>query len=139
MQNKSNDIIDDMPIIGNIVILFFSIFFVVQCFKYLSTDENTTLGNNNPKIDFKGADTTILFQKKVDSSLKSFHKYIVNTTKGNLNIRALADTASKLLGSIKKDSPIVAKPSSVSGWSEYSKDGGASVFGFVSSQYLKKK
>jgi len=139
MSNKIEDTTDDMPIISNIVILFFSIFFAVQCFKYLSTDKNTILSSNNLKSDLKIADTSILIQKKVDSSLKIFEQYIVSTSKGNLNIRALADTTSKLIGSIKKDSLILAKTSSVSGWSEYYKNGYGNFFGYVSSQYLTKK
>jgi hypothetical protein len=139
MSNKSEDTVDDMPIIGNIIILSFSIFFAIQCFKYLSTDEITTVGNDNSKSDLKINDTTILAQKKVDSSLKSFEQYIVNTSKGNLNIRTQADTLSILLGSLKKGSSIFAKPSEIVGWSSYSKDEGATVFGYVFSKYLTKK
>ena len=62
-------------------------------------------------------------------------KYKVNTASTNLNVRSGANTSSGIVSSLAKGSIIWAKPSSTSGWHEYSSDGQTSS-GFVSSQYL---
>jgi uncharacterized protein YgiM (DUF1202 family) len=62
-------------------------------------------------------------------------KYKVNTASTNLNVRSGASTSSGIVSSLAKDSIIWAKPTSNSGWYEYSSDG-STRSGFVSSQYL---
>lgn len=62
-------------------------------------------------------------------------KWKVNTVSTNLNVRSEANTSSSIVSSLPKDAIIYAKPSSTSGWYEYSSDGQTSS-GFVSSQYL---
>jgi len=67
-----------------------------------------------------------------------FEKYMVNTMLSPLNVRSLASTlSSAILLNIPKGTIIFAKPSSTSGWSEFSKDGKVR-YGYVSSQYLLK-
>ena len=67
-----------------------------------------------------------------------FEKYMVNTLLSPLNVRSLASTlSSAILDKLPKGTIIFAKPSSTSGWSEYSKDGKVR-YGYVSSQYLLK-
>jgi uncharacterized protein YgiM (DUF1202 family) len=61
-------------------------------------------------------------------------KYMVNVSKGNLNIRKEPNVKSKIIGSIPKGKEKYAKKSNTEGWMELCEDGG----GFVSSQYLKE-
>lgn len=67
-----------------------------------------------------------------------FSKYIVNTASSDLNVRDTASTKGTVLTGLKKGTEILARASSTKGWSEYSTDGKV-VYGYVSSQYLKKK
>ena len=67
-----------------------------------------------------------------------FERYMVNTLFDPLNVRSLASTlSSAILLKLPKGTIIFAKPSSTSGWSEFSKDGKVR-YGYVSSQYLLK-
>ena len=70
--------------------------------------------------------------------LSGFDKYVVTTSTSNLNVRSGPSTSSSILGTLPKGSEIFAKPSSTTGWHEYSSDGKTST-GFLSSQYLTKK
>lgn len=67
-----------------------------------------------------------------------FEKYIVNTSKSNLNMRDIPSTAGNIKQSLPKGTEILAKPSQKEGWHEVSDDG-KKVVGYVSSQYILKK
>jgi uncharacterized protein YgiM (DUF1202 family) len=71
-----------------------------------------------------------------DSGKGAYTPMIVATNTTSLNIRSKPSTSSAIVGKIGKGYSIYARPSSVSGWSEVSKDGSSSE-GYVSSQYLK--
>jgi hypothetical protein len=60
----------------------------------------------------------------------------VNTQSSSLNIRQSPSTNSSVIGSLSKGSTIWARPSSTSGWHEYSSNG-SSITGYVSSDYLR--
>ena len=66
-----------------------------------------------------------------------FQQYVVKTLVSNLNVRQSPNTSSAIVASLKKGSSVYARPSSTSGWFEYSADG-SNVTGFVSSMYLSK-
>ena len=93
-----------------------------------ATDENTNppLKNDTPKKNDGGG-----------SSSGDYEKYIVATNKKPLNIRKSPSTSANILGDLSKGTSIMAKPSSTSGWMEYSEDG-KTTYGFVSSQYVRK-
>jgi len=67
-----------------------------------------------------------------------YEDYVVTTQRSNLNIRQNPDSVAKIVGSLSKGSEIKAKPSSVAGWLEVSKDGVTSL-GFSSEAFLRKK
>lgn len=77
-------------------------------------------------------------QNNQNNSGGGFEKYTVTTNTSNLNIRSSASTSSSIVGSLSKGSEIFAKPSSTTGWHEYSADGKTTT-GYVSSQYITKK
>jgi hypothetical protein len=62
-------------------------------------------------------------------------RYKVITVTDPLNIRQSPSTTSTILGTLAIDSIIYAKPSSTSGWHEYSADG-STRSGYVSSTYI---
>jgi hypothetical protein len=66
----------------------------------------------------------------------NYKSYRVATLTGSLNVREKPDSKSKIIGSIKKDAIIKAKPSGTAGWFEYSKDSQVGA-GFISSTYLR--
>jgi len=66
----------------------------------------------------------------------NYKSYRVATLTGSLNVREKPDSKSKIIGSIKKDTIIKAKPSGTAGWFEYSKDSQVGA-GFISSTYLR--
>jgi hypothetical protein len=66
----------------------------------------------------------------------NYKSYRVATLTGSLNVREKPDSKSKIIGSIKKDTIIKAKPSGTAGWFEYSKDSQV-VTGYISSTYLR--
>ena len=65
-----------------------------------------------------------------------FRTFTVATQTTALNVRSKPNTKASVIGSVAKGARIFARPSSVAGWSEYSRDG-RTVTGFVSSQYLR--
>jgi hypothetical protein len=69
------------------------------------------------------------------STSGGYKKFKVNTKSGSLNVRKSASASSDSIGSLPKNAIIQAKPSSVSGWHEYSSDG-KKTMGFVSSNFL---
>ena len=66
-----------------------------------------------------------------------FAKYIVETLVTALNVREQPSVTSAKIGSVAKGSQIFARPSSTSGWFEYSSNGTTKT-GYVSADYLKK-
>lgn len=63
--------------------------------------------------------------------------YKVNTSSGGLNVRNAPSSSATVVSSLPKGSIIYAKPSSTSGWHEYSINGlSSAVAGYVSSAYL---
>jgi uncharacterized protein YgiM (DUF1202 family) len=68
-------------------------------------------------------------------SNEEFKKYRVATLTTSLNVREQPTTMSKAVTSVPKNSIILARESSTSGWYEYSKDG-INVIGYVSKLYL---
>jgi uncharacterized protein YgiM (DUF1202 family) len=68
--------------------------------------------------------------------VSNYKSYRVATLTGSLNVREKPDSKSKIIGSIKKDTIIKAKPSGTAGWFEYSKDSQV-VTGYISSTYLR--
>jgi hypothetical protein len=63
--------------------------------------------------------------------------YKVNTSSSSLNVRNSPSATATIVGSLPKGSIIYAKPSSTSGWYEYSVNGlSSAVAGYVSSAYL---
>ena len=62
-------------------------------------------------------------------------RYKVITINDPLNVRQSASTSSSIIESLPIGSTIFAKPSSTSGWHEYSKDG-STRFGYVSSTFI---
>jgi len=86
------------------------------------------------------------FRKKGSSGSKAsditpasgeWASYKVSTVSSNLNVRSQPTTLSSMIDSIPTGTTIKARPSSASGWFEYSKDG-STRSGFVSGQFLKK-
>ena len=69
---------------------------------------------------------------------QGFEKYVVSTNTSNLNVRSGPSTSTTIVTTLPKGTEIFAKPSSTSGWHEYSTDGKTGI-GFVSSQYVTKK
>jgi len=86
------------------------------------------------KKDNKKADTKLTEQP----SAASFLEYVVTTDSTALNVRKSPDAASEIVGNLPKGSVVLINPSSVVGWSEYSKDG-KTIFGYVSSKYVTVK
>ena len=72
----------------------------------------------------------------INNLVSNFKSYKVSTTSGNLNVRQKPDSVSKIVGSLKKDSVIKAKPSGTTGWFAVTDDGN-NIRGYVSSTYLK--
>lgn len=72
-----------------------------------------------------------------DVNNTQFEKYIVDTLVTNLNVRQSPSSSSAKVGSLAKGTVINARPSSTSGWFEYSSDGAVTT-GYVSADYLKK-
>lgn len=73
----------------------------------------------------------------IPSPSTPFENYKVDTLATNLNVRSQPTTTSSMIDSLPKGTVIKARPSTASGWFEYSKDGSTRT-GFVSGQYLKK-
>jgi uncharacterized protein YgiM (DUF1202 family) len=62
-------------------------------------------------------------------------KYRVTTNSGTLNIRNAPNTSATILEKVAKDTILLGKPSSTSGWIEISKDG-QKLFGYASNSFL---
>lgn len=73
-----------------------------------------------------------------DDAGSKFEKFVINTNKGNLNMRDIPSTYGNIKQSLPKGTEILAKPSQKDGWHEVSDDG-KKVVGYVSSQYIIKK
>lgn len=73
-----------------------------------------------------------------DDAGSKFEKFVINTNKGNLNMRDIPSTSGNIKQSLPKGTEILAKPSQKDGWHEVSDDG-KKVVGYVSSQYIIKK
>ena len=76
--------------------------------------------------------------KRREIEMANFQKFVVNTNKGNLNMRDIPSTAGNIKQSLPKGVEILARPSQKDGWHEVSDDG-KKVIGYVSSQYIIKK
>ena len=64
--------------------------------------------------------------------------YVVKISSGVLNIRQSANTTSKIVGTLKKDSLINASESSTKGWHRVL-DASGKLVGYVSSKYISAK
>lgn len=94
------------------------------------------LEDKNDDKDDKGDDDKDDDDK--DDAGSKFEKFVINTNKGNLNMRDIPSTAGNIKQSLPKGTEILAKPSQKDGWHEVSDDG-KKVVGYVSSQYIIKK
>jgi len=93
-----------------------------------------------PKIDDKDDkdDNDDKDDDDKDDDGSKFEKFVINTKKGNLNMRDIPSTTGNIKQSLPKGTEILAKPSQKDGWHEVSDDG-KKVVGYVSSQYIIKK
>ncbi len=108
----------------------------------ITEDVDSTVINTTPKAEQlakKPVATGNIFAdlgSTIRNIVSNFKSYRVATLTGSLNVREKPDSKSKIIGSIKKDAIIKAKPSGTAGWFEYSKDSQVGA-GFISSTYLR--